>query len=390
MRGKIVLFVLGVLIGGLLVFLAHLFHPSHTSPENIPSAAPIVEVYRGANYTAYLFYTKSGLPIDKGQLVKGITSLLNMTSPRAKWQTYAIPDLPKDVVLIGYGIKVTKDGRTASYILATRENSLPQENPRAELLKWAQKKPVFAPKIPIGTYGPPKGWVAKITTSTGEERILSGQVSPYWYDIGPAEMQLTYPPYGNIRMKFHLYALLHDGDPQHISLLLAPGKNGDGWYRIEPGYWIRHVLGNSNYGDYITDMAKIIHDWNLDPALNPEIDTAYIPTTTKGHREIQIPLGYPPSLNFTITIPDSKMLPAVASSTQKAGWLLEFNSNSDDAKYSFSTNVYSTAKVKQSALLDGHWHEIVRVNFEAVFIKQDDYKHTYRASMTLTWNLKVG
>ena len=384
MRQKIVWFVLGILIGSLFVVSAY------PSQREIIYATPSLETYQGANYTAYLFYSKNGLPIDKGQLAKKIEGLLD-TAPNTKWKAYALPDLPKGVVLVGYGIKVTKDGRIASYILATRKNFLPSKNPRAELLKWAKKKPNFAGKISIGTYGPPEGWIAKISTNTGEERIMSGRVSPYWYDIGPAEMQLTYPPYGDIYMKFHLYALIHDGDPEHVSFLLAPGKDtySGGRYEIDPGYGARHILGNNNYSDCVTDTAKIIHDWNLDPSLDPEIDTAYIPGNMGGHREIQIQLGYPPSITFKVVIPDSEMLPAVDRSTQKAGWLLVFNTHSRDAMYTFHTNVYSTAKVKQSKLLDGQWHKIVRVNFEAVFIKQDDHRRAYRASMTLTWNLKV-
>ncbi|WP_297523164.1 hypothetical protein [Thermococcus sp.] len=384
MRQRVVWFVLGVLIGSLFVVSAY------PNDKGVQYGVPAVQEIAGENYTAYIFYSKSGLPIDRGELVKKIDTLLNATAPNAKWQAYAIPDLPKDVVLIGYGIKVAPDGRTESYILAARKNFLPQKNSKTELLKWAEKKPIFASKIPIGTYGPPKGWEVKISSSNGEERVLSGQVSPYWYDIGPAEMKLNYPPYGNINMKFHLYALIHDGDPQHVSFLLAPGKNGDGWYKIEPGYEIKNILGNNNYGDYITDTAKIIHDWNLDPAFEPEIETAEPLEILGGHRDITISIGYPPSLSFTVTIPDSYMFPAEDSSTQKAGWLLEFNTYSGDAMYAFYTNVYSTAKVKQSALLDGHWHKIVKVNFEAVFIKQDDYEHTHEAIMTLTWNLKVG
>ena len=387
MRQKIVWFVLGVLIGSLFVVSAY------PSQRGVNYTTPALETYQGANYTAYLFYSKNSLPIDKGQLAKRIDQLFKTATSNAKWKAYAIPDLPKDVVLIGYGIKVAKDGRTSSYILAARKNSLPPENPRAELLKWAQKKPTFTPKIPIGTYGPPDGWVAKITTSTDEERILSGQVSPYWYDIGPAEMKLTYPPYGNINMKFHLYALIHDGDPQHISLLLAPGRNGDGWYRIEPGYGIKHILGNYNYEDYVTDKAKIIHDWNLDPSLDPEIEATYPLERVGGHQEIPVHLGYPPSITFNVVIPDSKILPAVDSSTQQAGWLLVFNSDSEDAKYSFYTNVYSTAKVKQSTLLDSHWHSIIKVTFQASFVQYGDalgWWGTHTASMTLTWNLKVG
>ena len=386
MRQRVVWFVLGVLIGSLFVVSAY------PNDKGVQYGVPAVQEIAGKNYTAYIFYSKSGLPIDKGELVKKIGTLLNATAPNAKWQAYAIPELPKDVVLIGYGIKVAADGRTESYILATKRNFLPQKNSKTELLDWAKEKPIFTPKIPIGTYGPPKGWEVKISSSNGEERVLSGQVSPYWYDIGPAEMKLNYPPYGDVYMKFHLYALIHDGDPQHVSFLLAPGKDtySGGRYEIDPGYGNRYVVGNNNYGDYVTDTAKIIHDWNLDPALEPEIDTAYIPGNMRGHREIQVTLGYPPSLSFTVTIPDSYMFPAVDRSTQKAGWLLEFNTYSGDAMYAFYTNVYSTAKVKQSVILDGTWHPVVRVQFWASFIKQGDYEHTHKAMMTLTWNLKVG
>jgi len=383
MRQKVVWFVLGILIGSLFIVSAY------PSQRGVNYATPALETYQGTNYTAYLFYSKNGLPIDKGQLAKKIEVLLDTTAPNAEWQAYALPGLPKDVVLVGYGVKIAKDGRTASYILATRKNFPLQKNPRAELLKWAERKPVFAPKIPIGTYGPPKGWEVKISSSTGSERVLSGQVSPYWYDIGPATMYLTYPPYGDIYMNFHLYALMHDGDPQHVSFLLAPGKNDDGVYEIDPGYG-QMVTGISGYGNYVTSSAEIIHDWNLDPGLDPHIETAEPLETLEGHRDVTISIGYPTSLSFTVTIPDSYMLPAVARSTQKAAWLLEFSSSSKDAMYSFKTNVASQANVKQSVLLDGDWHSVVRIQFWAVFIKPGDYEHTHRASMTLTWNLKVG
>lgn len=194
-------------------------------------------------------------------------------------------------------------------------------------------------------------------------------------------------------MKFHLYVLIHDGDPQRVHFLLALGRNGDGWYRVEPGCGIKHVLRNYNYDDYVTDTAKIIHDWNLDPTLDPKIKTAYLLETLGGHQEIPVTLGYSPSLTFTVIIPDSKMLPAVDSSTQKAGWLLEFNSDSDDAKYSFYTNVYSKADVKPSELFDGHWHSIVKMTFQTSFTQYDDasgWRGTHSTSMTLAWNLKAG
>jgi len=385
MHQKVVWFVLGVLIGSLFLVSAY---PTLNDKQY---TAPTVETFNETDYTAHFFYTKNGLPIDRETLTRRIKLLIEKDAPNAKFHAYAVPNLPNDVVLLGYGIKVMKNGCTETYIIAAKKGSTPNEDVRAKLLGWAKKKPNFAGKISMGTYGPPEGWEVKLSSNTGKEKAPTEVVSPYWYDIGPGEIQLTYPPYGDIYMRFHLYIMFHDGDPQWDYFLLAPGKNGDGKYEIDPGYG-QKAMGISNYGDYVTFSAMILHDWNVDASLSPHIETAEPLENGENQkdREVQITIGVQPSLTFTAVFPSSYMFPSVARSTQKAAWLLEFARGSADARYSFKTNVASWAKVKQSALRDGRWHPIVRAKFQANFIEKDEYKQTHTGSETLTWYVKVG
>ncbi len=378
-------FVLGVLIGSLFVVWAHPLQ------DDQQYANPSVETFNGANYTAHLFYTRNGLPIDGESLAKKIELLVDKGAPNTGLHAYAVPNLPDGVVLLGYGIKVMKNGRTETYIIAAKKGATPGKNVRMKLLRWAKEKPNFAGKISMGTYGPFEGWKVKLSSNTGKEKTAVEAVSPYWYDIGPAEIQLTYPPYGDIYMRFHLYIMFHDGDPQWDYFLLAPGRDGDGKYEIDPGYG-QKAMGISNYGDYVTFSAMILHDWNLDPALDPHIETAEPLENGENQkdREVQITIGVQPSLTFTAVFPSSYMFPSVARSTQKAAWLLEFAGSAADSRYSFKTNVASWAKVKQSALRDGRWHPIVKAKFQANFIEKDEYKQTHTGSEILTWYVKVG
>ena len=132
----------------------------------------------------------------------------------------------------------------------------------------------------------------------------------------------------------------------------------------------------------------------MDSSLDPKLMIADPVLTHNGHTTVQVTIGYPtPAVTFTSTIPDYKMLPAIDRSTQVATWLLKFNTDSDDAKYSFKTDVASEASVSQTVLHNGQWHSIVNVKFQATFVQAGDVLGWWGDHTTwgaVTFYVKVG
>ncbi|WP_297534525.1 hypothetical protein, partial [Thermococcus sp.] len=268
---------------------------------------------------------------------------------------------------------------------------------RSELMKWSTKKPEFQEDIPLGEkIGVPEGWSVKTVDSSGNVKVYSGESEPYWKPLGHITIEQNDPPYGNIYALAYVYGLKDDNDPNWEYFMVAPPKNApeEGRYEIDPGYGLREVEGNTNYKDYVTESAKIIHNWNLDPSLNPKLKIADPILHKNGHTTVQITFGYPvPAVTFTSTIPNYEMLPAVDRSTQIATWLLKFDTDSLDAKYSFGTNVASEGYVSQSVLHNGQWHAIVNVKFQATFVQAGDVLGWWGDHTTwgaVTFYVKVG
>ncbi len=392
MRQKVVWFILGVLVGSLFVASAY---PTNGS---VRYGTPAIQRIPGENYTAYLLYPKNGLPLSPQFLKQTIPKLVEKSAPNAKWHVYAAPELPKGSVITGYGIKVTRDGRVDILITATNMNNpiLP-DRIRGELLEWSKKAPKFKPDvIPKEKIGVPKGWKVKTVDSNGNVKVYSGESSPYWKPLGDVTIRVNDAPYGNIYALATVYGLKDDNNPNREYFLVAPPKSApaEGRYEIDPGYGLKEVEGNTNYGDYVTYSAKIIHNWNIDPSLNPELMIADPVRHQNGHTTVQITFGYPiPAVTFTSTIPNFEMLPAVDRSTQIATWLLKFDTNSLDAKYSFKTDVASETSVSQSVLHNGQWHAIVNVKFQAAFREAGDVLDLWGTHTTwgaVTFYVKVG
>ncbi|WP_297068698.1 hypothetical protein [Thermococcus sp.] len=363
MRQKVVWFVLGVLVGSL--FLAS----AYPTGNNVQYVPPIIQRISSKDYTTLLLYTPNGLPLDVKNVQKAVQEFVLKSAPNAKWHVYAAPELPKGSVITGYGIKVTRDGRVDILITATNMNNpiLP-DRIRGELLEWSKKAPKFKPDvIPKEKIGVPKGWKVKTVDSNGNVKVYSGESSPYWHNFGKVEIRKVDPPYGNLYARFYMYGLWNDGDPNWETFLAGPGDGAV--YRIDPGYGLRES-GNGNYGYFVTYQAKIIHDWNLDSKLNPHLEIVKPVIEDgmfKGHSQVSVTISGTPSLTFTTTIPDYEMDPVADMDLQRAVWLMKFNTNSRDAKYSFGTMVASSAKVKEAVLHDGNWHKIVYVSMWTKF-----------------------
>ncbi|WP_457741913.1 hypothetical protein [Thermococcus sp.] len=337
-------FVLGVLVGSLFVVSAY------PTRNNVQYSTPMIQKIPGRDYTTLLLYTPNGLPLNVKEVQKAVQEFVLKSAPNAKWHVYAVPELPKDTVLTGYGIKVTKDGRAEILIIANNEGvPMLSDKIRDRLLKWSRKAPKFPPAIiPGEKIGVPKGWEAKTVDSSGNVKVYTSESEPYWKSLGDITIEVNDPPYGNIYALAYVYGLKNDNDPNWEYFLVAPPKNApdEGRYEIDPGYGLRGVEGNTNYKDYVTESAKIIHNWNMDPSLNPKLKIADPILHKNGHTSLQITIGYPvPAVTFTSTIPNYEMLPAVDRSTQIATWLLKFDTDSLDAKYSFGTNVASEGYV---------------------------------------------
>ena len=381
MRQKVVWFVLGVLVGSLF------FASAYPTGNNVQHVAPAIQKLSGSDYTTLLLYTPNGLPLDVKEVQKVVQEFVLKSAPNAKWHVYAVPELPKDAVLTGYGIKVTKDGRIDVLVLATRKGvPVKPLEIKDELLKWSKEKPQFKEDVPVGgKIGVPEGWKAKTVDSSGNVKVYSGESEPYWHEIGSSTIHNEYPPAGNIYARTYFYSLENDNDPQRDYFLVASGPNGEGVYEIDPGYGLWHN-GNYKYDTYHTDTAKIINRWGLDSSIDPLLEVVKPFNTIYGHTSETVQIGYSPFISFTLTVPDSKIIPVPDRSTQVATWILEFNSDSDDAKFTFGTMVASEGSVSQSKFHDGNWHDIVDITLWARFRKHWYYHYDVQAGVK--WSLK--
>gem|GEM_PF-2243279 len=365
MRQKMVWFILGVLVGSLFVVSAQPTG-SYISENNIQYTTPTIQKIPGDGYTTMILYTPTGLPLNVKDVQKAVKEFVLKSAPNAKWHVYAVPELPKGTVLTGYGIKVTKDGRVNILIITTERGSLTRPlKPLNELEKWSKTLPKFPQDISLGEIGLPKGWSAKAIDSAGNTKVYSGESSPYWHPFGSLEIRKIDPPYGNLYAKFYMYGLWNDGDPNWETFLAGPGDGAV--YRITPGYGLRET-GDTDYSNFVTYRAKIIHNWNLDSALDPHLELAkpiIEDGMYKGHSQVSVTISGTPSFTFTTTIPDYEMDPVADTHLQRAVWLMKFNTKSRDSKYSFGTMVASSARVNQSVLHDGKWHNIVSVSMWA-------------------------
>ncbi len=389
MRQKVVWFILGVLVGTLFVVSAY------SSSESVQYAVPAIQRIPEQNYTIYLLYPKNGLPISQDFLKETVPKLVEKSAPNAKWHVYAVPELPKGSVITGYGIKVTKDGRVEILITATGKGApIMPDKIRSELLEWSKKAPKFKPDvIPKEKIGVPKGWKVKTVDSNGNVKVYSGESSPYWHNFSAVEIRKVDPPHGNLYARFYMYGLWNDGDPKWETFLVGPGDGAV--YRIAPGYGLRES-GNRRYDDFVTYRARIVHDWNLDSRLDPQLELVK-PIIEEGmfkcHSQVLATIGGTPSLTFTATIPEYEMDPVADIDLQRAVWIMKFNPRSRDAKYTFGTMVASSARVKEAVLHDGNWHRIVGVSlwvkFESCAPGAGFCLHP-ETSAGVVWYVKVG
>ncbi|ANF21824.1 hypothetical protein [Thermococcus piezophilus] len=378
MRQKVVWFILGVLVGGLFVVSTYL------SNGNIQYVAPAVQKIPGNNYTTLLLYSPNGLPLNVKNVQKAVQQFVVKNAPKAKWHAYAVPELPSDAVLSGYGIKVTKDGRVNVLILATRKGAFIQPTEvQNELMEWSKTAPKFMPDvIPWEKIGVPEGWKAKSVDSNGNVRAYTGESSPYWHNFGRQELRYDDPPYGKLYAQFYIWGLWNDGNPTEERFLCTTDENGHGTYRVTPGVEI-----GGNYGNYFTNDIKITHDWGVDPTLNGRLGIMKPVGIINKHETLTITIG--PVL-YPLAIGGYKVY-GDAIDPQEV-WDFDIPYNEDASHHTIGFMPSSEGVVKESVLHDGSWHSVINVKLWAKFRHKTiiGIIDSHEIWAAVTWIVKVG
>ena len=73
---------------------------AYPTGNNVQYATPAVQKLPGKDYTTLLLYTPNGLPLDVKEVQKTVQEFVLKSAPNAKWHAYALPELPKDAVLM--------------------------------------------------------------------------------------------------------------------------------------------------------------------------------------------------------------------------------------------------------------------------------------------------
>lgn len=378
MRQKVVWFILGVLIGSLF------FVSAYPSESTIQYTAPAVQKLQDKNYTTLLLYSPNGLPIKVDDVQKTVQEFVLKSAPNTKWHAYAVPDLPKDAVLAGYGIKVTKDGRVSVLILASREGtSIHQVKVQNELLEWSKKAPKFMPDvIPKEKIGVPKGWEVKTVDSSGNVRTYTGESSPYWHNFGRQELRFDDPPYGKLYAQFYMWGLWDDGNPTEERFLCTKDENGHGTYRVTPGAAI-----GGDYGNYFTNDIKITHDWGVEPALNGRLGDVEPVGVINKYETLTITIG---PVSYPLATGGYKVYGDAID--PQAVWDFDIPYNGDASHHAIGFMPSSEGVMKESVLHDGSWHSVIKVKLWAKFRHKTiaGIIKSHESWATLTWRVKVG
>ncbi|MCD6373332.1 MAG: hypothetical protein J7L37_07305 [Thermococcus sp.] len=386
MRQKVVWFILGVLVGSLFVVSAY------PTENNVQYVAPAVQKIPGKDYTTLLLYTPDGLPLNVKEVQKAVQGFVLKSAPNAKWYVYAVPELPEDAVITGYGIKVTKDGRVNVLVLATRKGvpAKPLEI-KDKLVKWGREKPQFKEDIPVGgKIGVPEGWKVKTVDSAGNVKVYSGESEPYWHNFGKQELRYDDPPYGKLYAEFYMWGLRNDNDPRTETFACTKDSAGHGIYRVTPGILLKRH-GVSGYGDYRIRKVKITHNWGVDPALKGELDDMGPVGVIDRYQTVPInvgPVSYPLAVGGYKVYGDAIDPPAIWTiDTLGSGGVY-----TETSEHTVGIMVASSGDVLESVLHDGNWHAVINVKLWAEFSGDEhliptDIHHEWTA---MTWYVKVG
>ncbi|MDI3474755.1 MAG: hypothetical protein PWQ79_1206 [Thermococcaceae archaeon] len=388
MRQKMVWFILGVLVGSLFVVSAY------PTGREVQYGVPTVQKIAGNNYTAYILYSKEGLPLDPKVLKNRVQQLVEESAPKAKWHVYAVPELPKGSFITGYGIKVTQEGRVDILITArsaTTPTKVKVETLRNELLEWSKKAPKFKPDvIPKGRIGVPRGWEVKTVDSNGNVKVYSGESEPYWHNFGRQELRYDDPPYGKLYAQFFMWGLWNDNNPSTETFACTKDEDGRGTYRATPGILLKNS-GNSDYGKYWIRKMKIIHNWRVDPALNGHLGLMGPAGIIDKHSSVTVSVG---PISYPLNVGGYKIYGDDAD--PKAIWTVDTMGTArlytEASEHTVEVMVSSEGEVKESALHDGKWHPVVNVKLSAELsgnrnILPTDIHNIWTA---LTWYVKVG
>ena len=390
MRQKIVLFVLGVLIGSLFVVSAY---PTKENSQISSAKVLSVRVLKENGYTAYLIYDKNGLPLNL-KLVETKVRKIVERQGNVKWHAYALPDLPSGIYLLGYGIKVLSGGKVNVLVYLSSKDSLQGlKNVESELIAWGKKKPDLLPDIISNDkVGVPDGWEVKTVDSSGVMRVYNGENTPHWHNFGKIEIYFDYKPYGRLYGKFYVWGLWNDNDPNKEWFTITPyggGPNGvDGVYRVVPGVALKDMV--DGYGLYFTDDIKIIHDWGVDPKLKGKLGPIQPAGIIGSHDTRTITLGPSPGISYTVDVNGYKVYGDAIS--PKAVWKFDIPYNEDASHHTIEFNGYSEGSVDEGALHDGEWHAVFRVEMWVRFRSTRFWGQFYHhdGSVSVSWFLKVG
>ncbi|NJE85823.1 hypothetical protein E3E23_08315 [Thermococcus sp. CX2] len=378
MRQKVVWFILGVLVGSLFVVSAY------PTTDNIQYGTPELQKIVKDNYTTYLIYSANGLPLKVEDVQKVVQEFVLEKAPKAKWHVYAVPELPSDTVLAGYGIKMTKDGRVDILILATRKSASVQPlKIQNELIEWSKTAPKFMPDVvPKEKIGVPEGWEAKSVDSEGNIRVYSSESSPYWHNFGKVELRKDDPPYGKLYAQFYMWGLWNDNDPTTETFACTRDENNRGTYWVTPGI----ALGD-NYGDYFTDDIKITHDWGVESALQGRLTLMKPAGIINEYETVTVNVG---PVSYPLAIGGYKVYGDAID--PQAVWDFSIPYNGDSSHHTIEFMPASEGEVKEAVLHDGNWHSVINVKLWAKFRHKTiiGIIDSHESWAAVTWMVKVG
>ncbi|WP_175060175.1 hypothetical protein [Thermococcus sp. 2319x1] len=390
MRQGVVWFVIGILLGSLFVVFADPIN----NPTSVGESTSLrVEKLDLPDHVAFILFGTPEKPLTPNTIDQKMRRLMKSMSIKSRYKIYALPVETPGTKIVGYGIKITGDGRFEIKIQRIVEGKgINTTKIHENLRSWAKESVKSIPDIkaerPVGV---PDGYRVKAITTDGKEIVYSEGVSePYWHYFGPVEDEVISPPYGNVYVRVYYWGLQNDNDPNREYFMVAGDQHGSGaYYRSEPGYGLRQV--NPDYLPYRTWKGTIFHKWNLETGLLPNLHEIEPGTPLDGPATYQFSIGYKGvTIPISVPVPSYGMYAIADSSQELVKWVIDFDFKSNSAKYTFQTRVSSVGSVSESALKDGSWHKIVETDYEVKFANPWHVSDSKTLSVGWVWMIKTG
>lgn len=383
-------FAVGVLLGSLFVVLAN---PT-SNPISVGESTSLrVEKLDLPDHAAFILFGTPEKPLTPNVIDQEMCRLMKSMSIKSRYKVYALPVETPETKIVGYGIKVTDDGKFEIKIQRIVEGKgINTMKIHESLRSWA-KEPLRSiqdvkAERPLGV---PEGYKVKAVTNDGREMVFSeGAYEPYWHPFGPVEDEVISPPYGNVYVRVYYWGLGNDNDPNREYFMVAGDQYGSGaYYRSEPGYGLRQV--NPDYLPYRTWRGTIFHKWNLETGLSPNLHEIEPGTPLEGPATYQFFIGYKGvTIPIYVLVPSYGMYAIADSSQELVKWVIDFDLESNSAKYTFQTRVSSVGSVSESTLKDGNWHKIVETDYEVKFVNPLHVSDSKTLSVGWVWMIKTG